>query len=118
MAKMRERSPAHGRYSQAELTDWISADTPPVRKGVYRVLLKAERYKPVRWYQYWDGQHWCAGAKNAGEANRSVNVPLRFGLQAITHWRGVTEETYKNGMKAIRQQARRQYADWYERFNA
>ena len=67
-----------------KLTPWFPPDVKPVRAGVYEARMKAP------WYRYWDGQHWCAGARTPKLAQELPHLPIEE--TPPEPWRGLAEE--------------------------
>jgi len=63
-----------------KLTPWISASTPPVRRGVYIASCGRNRF-----YRYWNGKQWLNGSYGLRDVRKDAK-PYRG---EVAWWRGL-----------------------------
>lgn len=75
------------RYTEKDMTPWISGEVDPVRPGVY--------YVKAAWraYRYFDGAQWYAGATT--DAHSAYSAYVNGGKQRANRplqWRGLKKD--------------------------
>lgn len=83
------------KVDEKNLTDWISAETHPVRVGVYQMYNSFSPHR-LHYYRYWDGKHWyygsSAGPHQAKKAYDTCRKRYEDQVLSLTKWRGLNVE--------------------------